>query len=160
MSSTSIVINVFAIACLVAAFVKDKSKAKQSLKAALRSFLRILPMILIIVVLIGLLWSFVPPDGIAGIVGKQSGLGGILLVAAIGSILHIPSLLSFPLAASFFEQGASVAAVAAFITTLTMVGMVTLPLEIKELGKEMALLRNGLSFIIAIVIALIMGMIL
>ena len=48
----------------------------------------------------------------------------------------------------------------AFITTLTMIGVVTLPLEIKELGKKMALLRNGLSFIIAIVIALIMGVIL
>ncbi len=160
MSSTVIIINAFAIACLIAAFIKDKSKAKQSLKVALRAFLRILPMVLIIVVLIGVLWSFIPPDGISGIVGKQSGLGGILLVAVMGSILHIPALLSFPLAASFFEQGASVAAVAAFITTLTMVGMVTLPLEIKELGKKMALLRNGISFIIAVIIALIMGMIL
>ena len=49
---------------------------------------------------------------------------------------------------------------ATFITTLTMIGMVTLPLEIKKLGKKFALLRNGLSFIIAIIIALIMGVLL
>ena len=47
----------------------------------------------------------------------------------------------------------------AFITTLTMIGVVTLPLAIKEPGKEMSFLRNGLSFIIAIAIALIIGMI-
>ncbi len=41
-----------------------------------------------------------------------------------------------------------------------MIGMVTLPLEIKKLGAKFALLRNGVSFIIAVIIALIMGMIL
>jgi len=41
-----------------------------------------------------------------------------------------------------------------------MIGVVTLPLEIKELGKRIALLRNGISFIVAIIIALIMGAIL
>ena len=85
---------------------------------------------------------------------------GVLIVGAAGAVLHIPALLSFPLAASLLEEGASVSAVAAFITTLTMIGTITLPLEIKELGKKMAILRNGISFVIAIIIALIMGVIL
>jgi hypothetical protein len=38
-----------------------------------------------------------------------------------------------------------------------MIGIVTLPVEIKELGKGMAVLRNGLSFFIAIVIGVLMG---
>jgi len=74
--------------------------------------------------------------------------------------MHIPALLSFPLASSILENGASVTAVVAFITTLTMIGMITLPLEIKMLGKQIALLRNGISFVIAILIAFIIGMIL
>jgi len=41
-----------------------------------------------------------------------------------------------------------------------MIGIVTLPLEIKELGRKMALLRNGISFIVAIIIGIIMGIIL
>ena len=71
--------------------------------------------------------------------------------------MHIPSLLSFPLAASLLDKGAQVASVAVFITTLTMIGIVTLPLEIKIMGKKFALLRNGISFIMAILIALVMG---
>ena len=74
--------------------------------------------------------------------------------------MHIPSLIAFPLAASLLKGGASITAAAAFITTLTMIGTVTLPLEIKELGKKVALLRNGISFIMAIIIALIMGVML
>ena len=142
------------------AFAKDKDKAIQSLKIAGKSFLRMLPMIFIIIIIIGLLLGFVPPEQISGFIGEQSGIIGILLVGAVGALMHIPALLSFPLAASLLENGASVSAVAAFITTLTMIGTVTLPLEIKELGKRIAFLRNGLSFIIAIIIALIMGAIL
>jgi uncharacterized membrane protein YraQ (UPF0718 family) len=160
MNITAIIINIIAIAGLLIAFIKDRKKAIQSLKMAGKSFIKILPMVLIIIVFIGLLLGFVPPSQISRFIGEQSGIGGVLLIGVVGALMHIPALISFPLAASLLEGGASVTAVAAFITTLTMVGMITLPLEIEELGKKMALLRNGISFVIAIIIALIMGAIL
>ena len=84
----------------------------------------------------------------------------MILIALLGSILQIPALISYPLAASVLEMGATITAVAAFTTTLTMIGFVTLPIEIRELGKQRALLRNGLSFIGALLIAAVMGVIL
>jgi len=160
MNVTAIVINAIAVSSLLTAFAKDGKKAIKSLKMAGKSFIGILPLVFMIIIIIGLLLGFVPPSQISKFIGEQSGIGGILLVGAVGAVMHIPALLSFPLAASLLENGASVSAVAAFITTLTMIGTITLPLEIKELGKKMAFLRNGLSFIIAIIIALIMGAIL
>jgi len=165
MNVTAVIINIIAIIGLLIAFSKDKDKTIKSLKIAGVSFIKILPMVFIIIIIIGLLLGFVPPgfvppDQISKFIGEQSGIGGVLLVGAVGALMHIPALLSFPLAASLLESGASVTAVAAFITTLTMIGIVTLPLEIKELGKKMAILRNGISFVIAIIIALIMGVIL
>jgi len=160
MNATTIVINLIALAAILTAFAKDKEKAVLSLKMAGKSFVRIIPNVLVIIVFIGLLLGFVPPEQISRFVGEQSGIGGVLLISVIGAIVHIPSLISFPLAASLLKSGASITAIAAFITTLTMVGTVTLPLEIRELGKEIALLRNGMSFVFAIVIASIMGAIL
>jgi uncharacterized membrane protein YraQ (UPF0718 family) len=160
MSTTAIIINLLALGCLVFALVKDRGRTKQSIRVAVKSFVRILPTVFIIIVIIGLLMAFVSPDQISRFIGEQAGFGGLLAIAALGAVLHIPALIAFPLAASLLQSGAGVASVAAFITTLTMIGVVTLPLEIKELGKKMAFLRNGLSFIIAIVIALIMGVIL
>ncbi len=160
MSIVALFINIFALTCLIFAFYKSKKKAVKALKKAAQSFLRILPTVLIIIVIIGLMLGFVPPEKISGFVGEQSGILGVLLVAVVGSVLHIPSLISFPLGASMLDSGATITAVAAFITTLTMIGMVTLPLEIKKLGKKFALLRNGLSFVIAVLIALIMGVLL
>ena len=159
MSTTAIIINLLALGCLVFALVKDRGRTKQSLGVAMKSFIRILPTVFIIIVIIGLLMAFVPPDLISRFVGEQAGFSGLLAIAALGAVLYIPALISFPLAASLLQSGASTAAVAAFIATLTMISVVTLPLEIKELGKKMAFLRNGLSFIIAVVIALIMGII-
>lgn len=159
MSSSAVIINLLALGLLFFSFVKSKEKTKQSLKVALKSFISILPTVLIIIIIIGLLMGFVPPDTVSKI-DAQSGIFGVILIALIGSILFIPSLIAFPLSASLLESGFSITMVAAFIISLTMVGVVTLPLEIKEMGKKFALLRSGFSFIIAIIIALIMGVIL
>lgn len=160
MSATGVIINLLALTCLAVAFVKDSARARQSLRVALKSFAGILPAVLAIIVLIGLLMAFATPGQISRFVGDQAGLGGIIAIAAMGAVLYIPAIVAFPLAGSLLQSGASVSAVAAFITTLTMVGVVTLPMEINQLGRKLALLRNGLSFIAAIAIALLMGVVL
>ena len=160
MSSTALIINGFAIVGLLVSWLKGREKSVKALKVAGKSFLKLIPMVLIIVVLVGLLLGFVPPEGIEKFFGAQSGIIGVLIIGSIGAILHIPALIAFPLAGSLVESGASVTSAAAFITTLTMIGTVYLPVEIKILGKKFALLRNGLSFLVAMVISLLMGLIL
>lgn len=160
MSATVWIINGFAVAGLLIALYRDWERGIQSVKRGLFSFVRILPTVLTIVVIIGLLLGFVPPETIRQFVGEQAGIRGLLLTGSIGSVLHIPSIVAFPLAASFQEMGAPISITAVFITTLTMIGVVTLPLEVRELGWWFAALRNGLSFIGALLIALVMGMIL
>jgi len=141
MNITVIFINIFAGGCLIFSFLKDRKKTKQSLLGAAKSFVRILPIVFIIIIFVGLLLGFVSQTQISRIAGEHAGFWRVFLIALVGAIMHIPSLIAFP-------------------TTLTMIGTITLPLEIKELGKKVALLRNGMSFIIAIIIALIMGVIL
>ena len=160
MNLTPVFINILAVGFLVVASAKDKQKTKQAVKISVRSFIKILPTILLIVVFVGLLLGFVPKSIISKFMGNQSGIKGTFVAALFGAILYIPSIVAFPLAASFLKAGASVTAVATFITTLTMIGFITLPLEIKELGMKIALLRNGISLLLAILIGVIIGAIL
>jgi len=160
MNGTALFINALALVCLALGFVKDRAKTRQALKVSVKFFARILPTMLAIVLIIGLMSGFVPPKTISRVVGQEAGFIGILTVALLGAVLQIPSLIAFPLAASLLRMGASLTSVAVFITTLTMIGFVTLPLEIKILGKRFALLRNVLSFAIAILIGLLMGVLL
>lgn len=117
-------------------------------------------MMLGIIVLIGLLLGFVTPRTISRVVGKQSGMTGVISAGLLGSVLHIPSLVSFPLAGSLLQSGGSATVVAVFITTLTMVGFVTLPAEIGVLGKRFTLWRNLLCLVAALLIGLLIGIVL
>jgi len=101
-----------------------------------------------------------PLEAIARLVGEEAGFLATATAAVLGAVTLIPALISFPLAASLLRSGATVTTIAAFITTLVMVGFVTAPMEIKALGKKFTLLRNGLSFIAALIIAGLMGVIL
>jgi len=155
-----IVINIFVLVSLIVSFFKSKEKSLHGLRNAVKSFIGMMPYILIIVLFIGTMQGFLSKEIITQYLGKSSGFGSVIFAGLVGAILHIPSLVSFPLVASLIESGASVMIAAAFITSLTMVGFVTLPLEIKILGKKIAILRNLFSFIIALIIAVIMGVIL
>lgn len=160
MSSTTIIINVLALIMLIIAFIKDRSRAWKALRMAGRSFLRILPTILTVVVLMGLIVGLITPDKLAQWLGGKSGVTGVLLTGMAGAVLHIPSLIAFPMAGSLLRSGASVTIIATFVATLTMIGVVTFPLEVKELSKRFALLRNGISFIFALALGVLMGVIL
>lgn len=160
MQSTVIIINALALLLLVAAFIKDGTRARQALRIAGRSFLHILPSILMIVVLVGLIMGIITPEKLGQWLGGKSGVPGVLLTGVVGAVLHIPSLVAFPLAGSLLRAGTSVTIIATFVATLTMIGVVTFPLEAKELGRRFALLRNGLSFLTALLVGWLMGVIL
>ena len=50
-------------------------------------------------------------------------------------------------------------AIGAFISALMMVGIVTIPVEIKYFGKKLTIYRNALAFIFSFVVALVIGMV-
>jgi hypothetical protein len=55
------------------------------------------------------------------------------------------------------EGGAGYMQIGAFVSTLMMVGIVTLPVEIKYFGKKITYMRNGLAFVFSYLVAFIIG---
>lgn len=145
---------------LIISAIKDKAKTKHALKMAFGMGKGMLVSILSIIFLIGLILTLLPPETIAGFVGKQSLLMSTIISAAAGAITLIPAFIAFPLVGTLIKGGVGIVPAVAFLTTLTMVGIVTIPLERREFGLKFAIVRNGLSFIFAVVIALIMGVVL
>jgi len=145
---------------LIVSFLKDKQKTKQALKAAFGLGKGMLGSILSIIFLIGLILTLLPPESISAFIGKQSLLSATAISALFGTITLIPAFIAFPLVGTLVNAGVGVVPSVAFLTTLTMVGVVTFPLEKREFGLKFTAVRNGLSFIFAIVIALGMGVLL
>ena len=109
--------------------------------------------------LVSLLLAAIPPSTISKLLG-DGGITGFIVALVVGSIALIPGFVAFPLAAVLRDNGAGVPVLAAFVTSLLMVGVVTLPLEIRFFGRRIALLRNALALAGSVVVALGMTLIL
>lgn len=144
---------------LVISFLKNKEKTKRALKMAFGMGKGMALSILSIIFLIGLILTILPPNTIAEYVGRQSVLLATLVSAAFGTITLVPAFIAFPLVGTLVTAGVGIVPAVAFLTTLTMVGIVTFPLEKKTFGMRFTIVRNGFSFIFAILIALVMGVI-
>lgn len=160
MSMTAVVINSLVGLVLLLSLIKSRKKTMMGLKIAFEASKKMLPAVLLVIVAIGLFLGLVSPALISRVLGKSSGVLGVAIAASLGSVMFIPAILAFPMGASLLQSGAGIMSVAAFITTLTMVGFVFIPIEIKELGKRFTVIRNGLSVLAAIIIAVLMGLIL
>jgi len=154
------VIYLIAIIFLIISLVKSRTKTKQALIKAWNSFKNILPMLLGVILLVGLILSILDTDFITRIIGKESGVLGVFLASIVGSVTLIPGFIAFPTAALLLQGGAGYIQIAAFVQTLMMVGIVTLPLEIKYFNKKVAAFRNILSFVLSIGVAYFIGFIL
>lgn len=148
-----------AIALLILSFMKDKKKTKMALKKAWKAFENILPEFLVVILLVGVLLAVLNPETISKIIGSESGWFGVILAAIIGSITLIPGFVAFPTAAILLENGAGYMQIAAFVSTLMMVGIITMPVEIKYFGKKISVLRNVLAFFFSSLVALIIAFI-
>ncbi|MCR5563337.1 MAG: hypothetical protein K6F46_08230 [Desulfovibrio sp.] len=139
---------------------RDKKKSVAALKKGWKAFENLLPQFLPIILLIGLGLAVLEPSTISRILGKESGLTGMALAAVLGSIILMPGFIAFPLAASLLAAGAGYGQIAMLLTTLMMVGIVTLPLEISYFGKWLAIKRNALAFVYSVIASFAIGCIL
>jgi uncharacterized membrane protein YraQ (UPF0718 family) len=148
------------IVLFIVSLVKSKQKTVDAMKKSKMMMGSMIGEIVAIIFLIGIVLTFIPPESIKSVFGSENTLMAVIIAALAGSITLIPAFVAFPLVGSFIDIGASIVPAVAFLTTLTMVGIVTFPLEKKAFGLKFTLMRNALSFGAALVIAAAMEVIL
>jgi len=145
------------IILLIVSYYKDKKKTKMALKKAWKTFENILPEFLTVIMFVGLLLAVLNPQVISKIIGNNSGWFGVVIAALVGAITLIPGFVAFPTAAMLLQNGAGYMQIGAFVSTLMMVGVVTMPVEIKYFGKRLTILRNLFAFLFSFIVAYIIG---
>ena len=136
----------------------DRNKTWMGIRKGIKMFFDILPDLLVVLVVAAVLLAVTPESVIVRLLGRNSGVAGIMTAAIIGSFALVPGFIAYPLAAVLHRSGVSLDVIAVFITTLMMVGVITLPVERSYFGWKVALYRNGLSFVGALVVGLLMGL--
>lgn len=160
MSTVNIVTYAIVGLLLLLSFFKNKEKTKKAFKVAWKSFKGLVPGLFLLVGFVGITLGFITTDMISKVLGESAGIWGTLLAAVIGGTLLIPAFIAFPLGGTLLNAGASVQTVTAFVSASVMVGLATMPVEIKAFGKKFTILRNSLSFLLALLLAFLMGVIL
>jgi uncharacterized membrane protein YraQ (UPF0718 family) len=142
---------------LLISLLFDRSKTKKALLIAYKRFMVISPSFLFMLIFVSIILFLLPQEKIIQYLNAGHYTANIIIAALVGSVTIMPGFVAFPLAGILRNSGISYCIIASFTTTLMMVGTVTFPVEVTYFGKKVTLIRNLLSFIIAIIVALLIG---
>jgi len=131
----------------------NKNSFGMSVFKALISFAKTLPVLFGVILLIGLFKTYISSDVISSVFTGEL-LTDTFLGSIIGSISAGNPITSYIIGGELLKEGVSLFTVTAFITAWVTVGFIQLPAEASTLGKQFSLLRNGLSFLFSILIAI------
>ncbi|NIA19020.1 MAG: hypothetical protein GWP07_01080 [Xanthomonadaceae bacterium] len=145
------------LAVLISAIL-DRKKTATALKIAWRKFVAILPAFLIMLILVSIVLFLIPDTMISHYLGNDSRFIGIVFASSFGSITLMPGFVAYPLCGILLKKGVSYMVLAAFTTTLMMVGILTYPVEKEYFGVKVTIIRNAVSFVMALFIALVIGL--
>ena len=140
------------ILALIVSFLFNRNKTWAGLKMGFRMFINMIPSFIAVMIGAAFVLALLPQETLVKLMGAESGILGFAMAAILGSVALIPGFVAYPLSAVLIKNGISYAVVSVFITTLMMVGFVTLPVEKQYFGWKVALARNGLFLIAALAI--------
>ena len=144
---------------VLASFAADRDRTLQAGRMAVKKILHITPAILTMLILVSVALYLVPEELISRYLMGRNILAGTAIASAIGSITLMPGFIAYPLCGILLERGVPYMVLSALTTTMMMVGVMTFPIEREYFGTRVALVRNVLGFLIALTVALAMGLV-
>lgn len=144
---------------LLISFCKNRAKTIGALKMAVKRLWKITPVFLLVMLLFSFFITTVPKSFIHETIGTGSGISGLLTSLGIGSLAFIPGFIAFPLCAMLKSQNVPFYILAGFSIALMNVGILSFPLQKQYLGWKVAVIRNLIGFLAALLIAVIVGII-
>ncbi|MBS3989998.1 MAG: permease [Dethiobacter sp.] len=127
----------------------------QGALSGLQMFVGVLPLLLAAFALGGLVQVLIDQQKVYRLLGKGSGLKGILLAAAIGGIIPGGPYVYYPIAASLASAGAEAPAIMAFVVGKSLWDVSRMPMEVAIMGGDIALARYLATFAFPVLIGLL-----
>ena len=142
---------------LLISFIVNRAKTLKAVKIAFKQLVTIFPAFLTMLILVSIVLFFVPDKIISNYLGNNNKLIGVVLASLFGSITLMPGFIAFPLSGILLKKGVSYMVLSSFTTTLMMVGILTYPVEKKYFGAKVTIIRNVVSLLISLIVALSVG---
>lgn len=151
-----VALYVVAVIAIIISFIFDKGKTVKGLKMGMKKFFNILPNYLMILIIIAFV-LLVSENFIIDYLTQNTVFIGMISALIIGSVTMMPGFIAYPLAGILVDKGVPYMVVAAFVSSLMLVGVVTYPVEKEYMGVKATIYRNIGAFFVAGMIAIITG---
>jgi uncharacterized membrane protein YraQ (UPF0718 family) len=116
----------------------------------------LVPRVLVALSIAALIWVLLPRDKMAGLVGKDSGIRGLVIATMAGTVTPGGPSSAYSLLAVLAVSGADRGALIAYITAWATLGMQRILIwDVPFMGEEFALLR----FMVSLPLPVLAGMI-
>lgn len=137
--------------------VANPKKTLEAVRIAARRFAHVAPPFLAMLILVSVALYLVPDRVISEQLGASNKALSVLIASLLGSITVMPGFIAFPLCGILANKGVLYMVLAAFSTTLMMVGILTYPLEKTYFGARLTIARNAISLCVALIVTLAIG---
>ena len=154
----SLIITAVAGIALLASLIAHRGKSGRALIVAGKRFLNLLPAFLTMLAAVSIVLALVPQEVVVRYLGSENRFLATLAGALVGAVTFMPGFIAFPLAGILLEQGVAYMTLSAFTTSLMIVGVLTYPVERRFLGPRVTIIRNSLSFLVALLVAAATGL--
>lgn len=143
---------------LALSYFKSREKTIKAFRICIKRLKKFMPAFIVMLMLVSIVLYLIPDDVLSKYLGRGNKFLGVLTASFFGSITMMPGFIAYPLCGILLKKGVPYMVLSALTTTLMMVGVLTYPIEKEYFGVKVTILRNVMSFIIALVVAFITGM--
>ncbi|MBD3763446.1 MAG: hypothetical protein IE927_01585 [Rhodobacterales bacterium] len=137
-------------------WLKGEAVFRQALSDDLAVLLGTMPRVIAAVAAAGVLWVLIPRERVAGIVGRGSGVLGLVAATFAGTVTVGGPTAAFPLLAILGSVGADRGVMVAFITAWATLGLQRiLTWDVPMMGLDFSILRFAATMALPVVAGLI-----
>ena len=149
MLAATIIFAILASVLLIIGYRNGQGQHIAGLKVGFGILVEIIPLLILAFIVAGMVQALIPREVVATWVGAESGMKGIFLGTMAGSLPPGGPFVSLPMVAGFFQAGAGIGTMVAYITAWSLLSVARLPMEVGILGWRFTAIRITCTFFMA-----------
>jgi uncharacterized membrane protein YraQ (UPF0718 family) len=123
----------------------------EGLRAAGQAALQLVPLLAVVFLLAGFAEVLLPRATVAAWLSDAAGMRGLLIAWVAGALTPGGGPVGLPLAAALMRSGAGVGVLVTYVTSMSLLSFVRVPLELGTYGSRLTLLRIASSLVLPLI---------
>ena len=127
----------------------------EGLRAGGRGAVQLVPLLVVVFLLAGFAEVLLPRDTVAAWLSDAAGVRGLVVAWIAGALTPGGGPVGLPLAAALMRSGAGVGVLVTYVTSMSLLSFVRVPLELGIYGTRLTVLRLASSIVLPLLAGIV-----